>query len=182
MALINLPPGNVLVPWIGPATTLAGLPWFTAANVGAVYRVSANRLGYISSIPGEAFPGFTQVLPTAAGQVPDAYIFVVKAGFALDDTLIGQPVPVPPRLVGVFPANATAFVLALGPLEADQAGSYILDPARPATGLANLSYAKNGTAVTLSTTVAVVLATGDTLAVTGTTATGATGRISLIKQ
>ena len=115
MALITLPFGNVLVPWIGPATTLAGQPWFTAANLTGVYRASANRQSYISNSPGDPFPGFLQVLPTAAGQVPDAYIFVVKVPFTLDSSLIGQPVavPNPVLLVAHFAAGQTALAFPL---------------------------------------------------------------------
>ena len=92
MALISLPIGNVLVPWIGPATTLSTQTWFTNTNLKAVYKVSANRQSYISNKPGSLFPAFAQVTPTPNGQVPDAYIFVVKTSFSLDSTLIGQPV------------------------------------------------------------------------------------------
>ena len=110
MALITLPVGNVLVPWIGPATTLAGQPWFTSANIGAMYRVSGNRLGYISSSPGDSFPSFTQVIPIVNGAAPDAYIFVVKASFQLDSALIGTPVAPnnPVRLISSFPAGGTS--------------------------------------------------------------------------
>lgn len=175
MALITLPVGVVLVPWIGPAITLAGQSWFNTTNLAAVYKPSANRAGYISNAPGSGFPAFAQVVPTTAGAVPEAYIFVVKVAFQLDSALIGQPVLTPTRLVASFPAGQTALAVALPIAYADQVGSYGLDSS---TGLSSLAYAKNGGATSLPVTVAL----NDTLTVTATTASGVAGLLTLTKQ
>ncbi len=179
MALITLPPGNVLVPWIGPATTLAGQPWFTAANLSAIYRVSANRLGYIANKPGGAFPGFTQVLPTPAGQVPDAYIFVVKNSFQLDSALVGQLIPNASQLIATFAPNAASIVTIQLRYPA-QEGSYVLDATAPITGLTNVVFRKNGTVVNLTTTSGVALLTTDVLTISGQTG-ASEGLVTLTK-
>lgn len=82
------------------------------------------------------------------------------------------------RLVGNFPASSTNTVL-LSVDFPEQAGTYAL----PTTGsqvvsLTGISFSKGGSGVTGTVT----LAQGDILAVTGTTASGVLGKITLIKQ
>ncbi|TGE22821.1 phage tail protein [Hymenobacter metallicola] len=89
MALITLPVGITIAVWTGPATTLSSASWFTSTNLNAIYKQSANRLGYISAKPGAAFPGFASITPAPAGQIPAGYIFNVKTAFQLDDSLLG---------------------------------------------------------------------------------------------
>jgi IPT/TIG domain len=109
MALVTIPPGQNIIAWTGPATTLAQAPWFTVANLNGIYKPSANRLGFISCKPGAAFPGFTQITPASSG-IPVCYIFNVKAAFSLDDSLMGvvSTLPAAPTISSISPTSGAA--------------------------------------------------------------------------
>lgn len=157
--------------WYGPTTSLSTAPWRTST---AIVRL-VNGAGYSSYDPTQSINSLTQVV---AGQVliiesPAAAYGGV--GYQLDN---GTVAPVAVRLVAHFAAGQTALAFPVKITGADQPGTYNIDPNNPASGLTSLSYAKAGAAVVLP----VILALNETLTVTGTTATGVEGFLTLIKQ
>ena len=186
MALISLAVGNYLVPFIGTAAvSVAAQTWFTAANVN-VYAVSGTRSTYAKNVGGSnqalVAPVATQFTPSTPGGAPNAYIFEVLAPFSIDSALFGAAAATanPVRLYAAFPLGGTSVVpITLTP--ADQPGTYLVDPATPGTGVTGLTFARNGTVVTVTTAASVVLAASDVLTITGTTA-GAAGLLALLKQ
>ena len=97
MSLITLPANSiVIVPWIGPPTSLATASWFTTTNLAFIFTTSPNRAGYISNNPAsnQNLTPFKTLVATPTGALPGGYIFVTKASFQLDSSLIGTPISI----------------------------------------------------------------------------------------
>jgi hypothetical protein len=93
MAFITIGPSNGVtqkfdVAYIG--TTLAlnatNFPWYTAANVTAVYAKSSNRQGYVSAKPGVSLTAVSQLILAVTGGLPNVYELNLKAPITLDTT------------------------------------------------------------------------------------------------
>jgi hypothetical protein len=162
---------------------LANLPAGVKSAIKSIRQVNSAGTGYVSHNPASGVNALTTaVAPTAA--LVSQYIVETISGTPNVDlgADFGVVVARPVRLVATFDQGLTARPLPLKVLSAAEAGTYVLDAAYPVTGLTNLSYQKNGTAVSLSTTVGVALNTTDTLTITGTTQAGTQGQLVLIKQ
>ena len=158
----------------------ANAPWLS--NVIKIIRPSLSsgintRQSYNGAYGG-ATPG------GAVSALTPGLIYEITSGLTNGWTLPDfTRLPVDPaanavRLVAHFAAGQTALAFPLKITGADQPGTYNLDPNNPLSGLTGISYAKAGAGVTLP----VALALNDTLTITGTTASGVDGLLTLIKQ
>lgn len=93
MATITIGPTNGAtqkydVVYIGATQALnaTNFPWYTAANVVAVYTKSANRQGYVSSKPGSVLTSIPQLTLAATNALPNVYELNIKARITLDTT------------------------------------------------------------------------------------------------
>ena len=178
--MVTITQALTTVIWYGTGIQLSNAPWKASSLV--VRQV--NGSGYSSFDPNPAQASFNSLQSVATGGVLIVESLAAAysgAGYQLDNGTAPTPAANPVRLYAAFPAGGTS-VVPVTLTQGDQPGSYLVDAATPGTGISNLSYVKNGVAVTVSTSTALVLAAGDVLVITGTTAAGASGLLALLKQ
>ena len=155
--------------WYGPTLVLANASWKASAKL--VRRLNTGGTGSDSFNPNSGYNALTQV---AAGDIVEVEAVSASPSFSIDN---GVAPTGGVSLIARFVANSTALAYPLT-IPVGAAGTYALDAANPITGLTNVSYAKGGAALTFPA----ALLAGDVITITGTTAAGADGILTLIQQ
>ena len=160
--------------WYGPTTTLSSASW---RNSTAIVRL-VNGAGYSSYDPNQGINSLAQVVAGQVLIVESPAAAYGGAGYLLDNGTPPTAPANPVRLIASFPAGGTSPAPITITLN-DQVGTYNLDGSFPASGVTGVTYAKAGVGVV---SLPITLGVGDTLTITGTTAAGTAGLLTLIKQ
>lgn len=160
--------------WYAAPLTLASSA--LAGNVRLIRKINAAGNGYSSFNPASNFNSLT-VATTGDDLIVEAKPSAITGvGFTINNGSL----PVLQRLS--FPSDATGYPFPIV-IAAGEAGTYVLDPATPQSGLTSISYAKTPAGgVSAGATLPVTLGVGDTLTVTATTGVGTPGFLALITQ